>query len=840
MYLDKKNTILRMALGVGLVGIVTIGTYGQSVTQAVPGPVCVGQTTQFVYSGGCPSQNINWFLEGSNTDATVVPTGTNMVNITWNSAGPTTVVAYCSSNPSLTGATSGLTINASGGTPSVTISGPSSICLGAPATYTASPTNGGSSPTYAWKVNNVIRQNGSSNTFSPTDLQLGDAVSVTMVSNKPCISSPSANSSAITISSVTQPTQVSVDINDPGPMCPSGQTGLTFTAVPTNGGANPQYTWYRNSSEVIDNEIQGSTNEYRPHYPLQNGETIQVKMTSSLSGCLSDNPAWSNLVEITIEQPDPPIVSINYSPSIPCEGGPITFTASTNDARYQITGYNWRINTSATMSTSPQFTTDELRTDDVVHLTATVTGGCTSGSASVEASTSGILNLQPGPPAIISPWPSAKRKSTESLQINVSPGYSYQWTKNGELISGATGSSYEAVAEGVYAAIITATNGCSITSNSVTFIRNKVPIVSAGPPQILHIPPTTKTLHGYAYDEDGTELTIEWTKVSGPSVTLINANTLDLTLEDLEVGTYVFKLTATDDFSESAFATVEVIVLPLENNYNWIKETTVLQEGSGTVSDVFDLEITESEKNVDYTYFDGLGRPMQKVSVEASPAGFDIVTPIVYDQYGRETIKFLPYVPQENDGWFKVDATGEGQFPNGYPQSPHSEFYQMGGDVATDNHPFAVTVFEPSPLNRVLEQGAPGTAWQPGTNDSYASNDRTVKFAYEVNTSADQVILWTYTPPSTDYPLGLVSAGSTSVPNYYAAGQLYKTKTKDEQHHEVVEFKDKQDRVILKRVQAPNGEWAQTYYVYDDFGNLVVVLPPEAVKQMDDLFIGSN
>src|ERR1700743_2151086 len=42
-------------------------------------------------------------------------------------------------------------------------------------------------------------------------------------------------------------------------------------------------------------------------------------------------------------------------------------------------------------------------------------------------------------------------------------------------------------------------------------------------------------------------------------------------------------------------------------------------------------------------YFDGFGRPMQTVQKKGSPAGNDLVSAHVYDGFGREVFKYLPF-----------------------------------------------------------------------------------------------------------------------------------------------------------------------------------------------------
>ena len=219
-------------------------------------------------------------------------------------------------------------------------------------------------------------------------------------------------------------------------------------------------------------------------------------------------------------------------------------------------------------------------------------------------------------------------------------------------------------------------------------------------------------------------------------------------------------------------------------------------------------------------YFDGLGRPVQTVQVKASPGFNDMVQPIAYDQYGRETTKYLPYANNPSvtsDGSFKSDAISV--------QQPAFYSGAWATNVVQTPNPSASTAFEASPINRPLEQGAPGASWQLGAH--------TVKLIYTANDATGTSTgtgFW-----AKQYDVAIVSGISSLVDNgAYAPNMLYVTVTKDEnwqsgqiypKDHTAEEYKDMDGRVVLKRTF--NGaNILSTYYVYDDYGNLSFVLPP--------------
>ena len=227
---------------------------------------------------------------------------------------------------------------------------------------------------------------------------------------------------------------------------------------------------------------------------------------------------------------------------------------------------------------------------------------------------------------------------------------------------------------------------------------------------------------------------------------------------------------------------------------------------------------SEEQKIQTITYYDGLGKPIQEVAYKQSSSGKDIVTPIDYDDLGRQTKEYLPYVPTSvaSQNYVSTALTDVLNYPEYVGQIPFSD-----------------KQIEASSLNRVMKQSASGNDWALGSGHE-------IKFDYQTNSALDAVKLFNFRA-DWDVLYGLYKIPTSLGTNSYAINQLYKTITYDEnttatpmeQNGSTVEFKDKDGRVVLKRTYSNVGtgttmERHNTYYVYDQFGNLTFVIPPKA------------
>jgi len=226
----------------------------------------------------------------------------------------------------------------------------------------------------------------------------------------------------------------------------------------------------------------------------------------------------------------------------------------------------------------------------------------------------------------------------------------------------------------------------------------------------------------------------------------------------------------------------------LPNTENYIQSKTYL-DYSGTTP-------TKSSETVQY--FDGLGRPKQIVNVKASPLGRDVVTPIEYDQFGRQTKDYLP-IPQS--------GTQNGAIiPN--PQGNSSSVY--GSEKI-----YAEKVLENSPLDRIQQQVQVGNDWA----------NKPVTFQYVANVNGE---VFQFTTNTTW--INNATSSVLSLPGTFPANQLYKNTVTDEDGNINIEYKNGKGQLIMAR-KHDGTFYNDTYYVYNEYDQLAFVLPQKALFQ---------
>lgn len=190
-----------------------------------------------------------------------------------------------------------------------------------------------------------------------------------------------------------------------------------------------------------------------------------------------------------------------------------------------------------------------------------------------------------------------------------------------------------------------------------------------------------------------------------------------------------------------------------------------------------------------YSYYDGLGRPYQTVECKITPFQTHLITLQEYDAANRKTYTWLP-----------VESATSTYMPSASVKA------QAVADYG-DTHPYTKTEYEASPLNKIVNQYGAGEDW----------NNHPVHIEYMTNTTSSPLNCLNYMVNDNG---ALVSSNQ-----YYAAGQLYVTKSTDEDNNVGYTFTDKSGHTILTR-QISGSQNLDTYYVYDGLDNLRYVLQP--------------
>jgi RHS repeat-associated protein len=247
------------------------------------------------------------------------------------------------------------------------------------------------------------------------------------------------------------------------------------------------------------------------------------------------------------------------------------------------------------------------------------------------------------------------------------------------------------------------------------------------------------------------------------------------------------------------------------NNYVKSKKANNLETRDISI---FEIEENPLEVLSNISYYDDFGRLSQVVDKQLSPLKRDVIQIVEYDETGRESKKYLPYASlYEGSGSFKYGANFE-----------ISTFYSTAARVEHSAKYFSETQFEDSPRDRVIKQGAPGADWQIGQGHEISK-----VYRYNLN---NEVINWTYNASLANPTVSGIS--------FYTAKQLFVEETTDENGNKTLVFTDKSKKTILEKVQVSPTHWDETYYVYNKYGNVAYVIPPQAVVDLESKSSGIN
>ena len=344
-------------------------------------------------------------------------------------------------------------------TPDVSISAnPSTpICPGTSVTYTATPTNGGSNPSYQWKINGV--NVGSNNpVFTTATLANNDVISVQMTSNAPCASPTLATSNNITITVNPGTPAIPGPITGTNPACPA-LTGQTYSVAAVPNATS--YTWTLPSGWTgtsTTNTITVTTGAAG-----QNGN-----ITVTASNSCGTSAARALAVTVNPGTPATPGAISGTTPVCPGVPG-LTYSIS---AVPNATSYTWTVPTGWTISSGAGtngITVTSGSAGQNGDITVTATNSCgTSAASTLPVIVNPGTPARPGTIAGTTPVCPAITGLTYSIAA-VPDATSYTWTvPTGWSITAGAGTNAITVTSGSAGQngniSVTATNSCGTST----------------------------------------------------------------------------------------------------------------------------------------------------------------------------------------------------------------------------------------------------------------------------------------------------------------------------------------------------------------------------------------
>ena len=296
------------------------------------------------------------------------------------------------------------------------------VSYGSSVVFTATPTNGGSSPVYQWKINGIIAGSNSNTLFfAPLN---NDVVTCIMTSDASCVSENPATSNAITIFPFTS---IAIDASS-NPVCSGTPVTYTFTPIATYNESDLSYMWYVNGYPVL------MTNLTSYSYTPSNGDIVNCFLGSIPVTVIPDT---SNGVTMTVNNLVSPSVSISPSNNNVLANTVVDFTASSPG--FTIATAVWHKNATTIANNAMTYTYTPANLDSV-YAVLTFSEGCTSTTISnkviMNVITTAPTVITMGPTNIVQTYATLNGKVTDNGgDVNAYRGFDISLNKDANYIT---------------------------------------------------------------------------------------------------------------------------------------------------------------------------------------------------------------------------------------------------------------------------------------------------------------------------------------------------------------------------------------------------------------------
>ena len=453
--------------------------------------------------------------------------------------------------------------------------GTNPTCAGSSVTFTATPANGGSAPSYQWKVNGT-NAGTNSVTFTSTTLANSDVVTCVMTSNLAGVTGSPATSNAVTMT--ITPVLVPTDSITASATTTCAGSAVTFTAHPVNGGTAPTYQWKVNGNNAGSNSTTFTT------ATLANNAVVTCVMTSNAI-CASPAVVTSNPITITVNPAVTAALTITASANGICSGVGDTFAITNISNQGTLPILQWQVNGSNVGSGAYFYSSTSLHNGDVVSCILTSNAPCVTNPTVTSNQITMVVNSlsAPGISIINNSQQCLGTPDTFSATItNGGTGPVFQWMVNG-VNAGTNSSSFISSSLSAGDSVTCMLTSSSACASPATVVSSPVVAAFSAPvSSAVHIAPAGDTICA------GSSVTFTATPTHGGSAPvyqwLLNGN---------NVGTNG------NTFTSSTFADHDVVSCILTSNAACVSPATATSNSATmrvipTVTPAIDISTPDS------------------------------------------------------------------------------------------------------------------------------------------------------------------------------------------------------------------------------------------------------